>query len=177
MLCTQAGIPADESLAEHEKNKHQAKKVKKHLLALISGITAAVLLVPQSVSAEVLILPHERQYLEDELTRYYSDASLAERVGICAVILNRIGEAGYPDTAAGAIESLRVTGEFSSPYSGKPTEESLRLSHDAVAMALSGADPTGGALNFTKTEKKLRGFGSPPPKKSDRLTLGEVEFW
>lgn len=151
--------------------------MKKHLLALISGIIAAAFLVPQAVSAEAAILPHERQYLEDELTRHYSDSSLAERVGICAVILNRIGEAGYPDTAAGVIESLRVTGEFSSPYDGNPTEESIRLSHDAVAMALSGADPTGGALNFVKNEKKLRGFGSPPLKKSSRLTLGEVEFW
>lgn len=134
--------------------------------------------MPVGVCAgDIAVLPHEVQFIEDELTRYYPDTSLAERVGICAVIFNRMENDGYPDTAAGAIESLRVAGEFSSPYSGKPTEESIRLSHDAVSMAISGADPTGGALNFVKTEKKLRGFGTPPAKKSGRLSLGEVEFW
>ena len=145
-------------------------------------LTALLFLMPARVCAEsVAILEHERQFIEDELTRYYSDVSLAERVGICAVILNRMGNEGYPDTAAGVVESLRIAGEFSSygndKPTAKPTADSIRLSHDAVAMALSGADPTGGALNFTKIEKKLRGFGSPPIEESGRLVLGEVEFW
>lgn len=74
------------------------------------------------------------------------EQSYAAYVGIAAVIMNRIADVRYPDTAAGVIAAGDL---LPLPGGGLIDEREYRLVYDACTAAYMGADPTGGALNFT----------------------------
>lgn len=118
----------------------------------------------------------EREHLLRELTRCYPNAALAERCGICAVVLNRMKDPRYPDSFGGVLESLRLSGEFLSDK--KYDETSLRLSRDALSMAMMGADPTNGATSFRYIEPVIHGFGDSVNQDTQNgiLKIGNVEF-
>lgn len=118
----------------------------------------------------------EREHLLHELTRCYPNATLAERCGICAVVLNRMKDPRYPDTFGGVIESLHLSGEFISENNYDDT--SLRLSRDALSMVAMGADPTNGATSFRYIEPVMHGFGDSVKENTQNgiLKIGNVEF-
>ena len=62
--------------------------MKKLRFALLLGVVCAAAL-SVAVSAHG-IRSYERELLEHELTRCYPEANLAERTGICAVVLHRL---------------------------------------------------------------------------------------
>ena len=92
----------------------------------------------------------EVDYLARAIAVSYPEVSFGGRVAIAAVVLNRMGAVGFPDSAGGAVMSLASEWEFSGVYkvAGEVGEKLLRLSSDAVEAAINGADPTGGALFF-----------------------------
>ncbi len=88
----------------------------------------------------------------------YPDLSLAARVGILAVIKNRIASDGFPESAAGVISSYMETdGQFRFDRKNyavlfddpsKRASEAYRMTADAYLLVRHGADPTNGALYF-----------------------------
>ncbi|MBE6626373.1 MAG: cell wall hydrolase [Ruminococcaceae bacterium] len=98
----------------------------------------------------VRISEAEINYLSRAIAVSYPKISYGGRVAIAAVVLNRMETVGFPDSACGAVMSLVSEGEFSAVYevAGKIDSKTVRLSSDAVEAAISGADPTGGALYF-----------------------------
>lgn len=150
----------------------------KHLLCLILSVTLAVLLSTYALGCTVSDC--ERELIEYELTVCYPDISLAERVGICAVILNRMKNESYPDTAVGVVESLRSQGKLImvSYLDSDLADKAYRMSCDALTQALDGADPTFGALSFRYEKPHLRDFGekSEISLKTGELLIGDVIF-
>lgn len=78
------------------------------------------------------------------------------QVCLCAVILNRLSDAGPPDTVRGVVfDSGDFEAVSSGRVSGQPPHAYTLLRGYSLAMraleeALSGVDPTGGAMYFTK---------------------------
>lgn len=122
----------------------------------------------------------ERELIEYELTVCYPDITFVERVGICAVILNRMKNESYPDTAVGVVESLRSQVEFIPiKYSdSSKADKAYRMSRDALRQALDGADPTFGAISFRYEKPHLRDFGEKAEisLKPGELVLGSIIF-
>ena len=92
------------------------------------------------------LMPAEREYLIRGVAASYPDVGFGGRVGLCAVVLNRMEDDGFPDTAAGVIAYF---GDGCFMKLDEPDEKLRRLTEDALEMALAGADPTDGALYFT----------------------------
>ena len=117
--------------------------------------------VGASASVEkVRISEAEKEYLARSIAVCYPDLSYGGRVSIAAVVLNRMGCEVFPDSASGAVMSLAAEGEFTSldKVSAELNEKLLRLSVDAAEAAISGADPSGGALYFESVDReKWRG--------------------
>lgn len=99
-----------------------------------------------------LLLPEDADYLARALTAEYAAQELpyAALVGIAAVVLNRVEDDRYPDSAAAVLSSWE--GEpFSVVWEFLPEElpyDLHSLPADACRAAADGADPTGGALHF-----------------------------
>ncbi|MBQ2725715.1 MAG: cell wall hydrolase [Clostridia bacterium] len=108
-------------------------------------VMLAVLLFAVPVSGADLS-PADREYLIRAVSSSYPDVGMAGRVGICSVVLTRMDDPRFPDTAA---EVTAYFGDGCFSVFGEPDEKARRLTEDALEMALSGADPTGGALYFT----------------------------
>jgi len=115
----------------------------KRLILIVLACTA-LCIFPQHTSAAALT-PKDREYLIRALSSCYPDVGFGGRVGICAVVLNRMADDRFPDTAASVIAHF---GDGCFSTGGDPDEKVLRLTADALDMVLSGADPTGGALYF-----------------------------
>ena len=94
----------------------------------------------------VSLSPADREYLIRAVSSSYPDVGFGGRVGICSVVLRRMDDPRFPDTAA---EVTAYFGDGCFPILGEPDEKARRLTSDALEMALSGADPTDGALYFT----------------------------
>jgi len=105
----------------------------------------AVILFAVPVSGAELS-PADREYLIRAVSSSYPDVGFGGRVGICAVILRRMEDDRFPDTAA---EVTAYFGDGCFPVFAEPDEKVRRLTEDALQLALDGADPTGGALYFT----------------------------
>ncbi len=91
------------------------------------------------------LLPEDGEYLVQSMAQECADLSYAARVGIAAVILNRVEDSRFPDTAAGVIASWD---KFDIRSTVVVDEREYRLCADAYSIAAYGADPTGGALYF-----------------------------
>ena len=100
---------------------------------------------PQAVSAAELS-PRDREYLIHAVASSYPDVGFGGRVGICAVVLRRIEDDRFPDTAA---EVIMYFGDGCFGDHHTPDEKVLRLTRDALDMVFQGADPTVNALYFT----------------------------
>lgn len=103
-----------------------------------------------------ILLPEDAEYLVRAMTQECSEHELtyAARVGIAAVVLNRVEDARYPDTAAAVIAAW----DAFSPVTDHPIpdyEREYRLCLDAFRSAEAGADPTGGALHAEFLEKDV----------------------
>lgn len=94
-----------------------------------------------------LLLPEDADYLTRALTAEYAAQELpyAALVGIAAVVLNRVEDDRYPDSAAAVLSTWE--GEPFSMAQDLPADLSS-LVQDACRAAADGADPTGGALHF-----------------------------
>lgn len=106
-------------------------------------LLSAVLAVPAHAAA---LTDADRDFLVHAVASSYPDAGFGGRVGICSVILSRMDDDRFPDTAASVTASFG-DGCFTDAHT--PDEKTLRLTSDALDLALMGADPTGGALYFT----------------------------
>ncbi|MGN1345499.1 MAG: cell wall hydrolase [Eubacteriales bacterium] len=116
-----------------------------------------------------ILLPEDADYLVQAMTRECADLPYAARVGIAAVILNRVEDERYPDTAA-AVLAAWETPAFSAP----PDETEYRLCLDAYKAAADGADPTAGALHFTTYEKEI---AIDPTFPRYTAVIGSTVFW
>lgn len=81
------------------------------------------------------------------------EVSYAARIGIAAVILNRMEDERYPDSAAGVIGTWEAFAPVERTDGGRLAEDveyakEYRLCTDAYLTALSGSDPTCGATEF-----------------------------
>lgn len=74
----------------------------------------------------------------------------AGRVGVAAVVLNRVRHPRFPGSIA---EVIFQPGAFEPVANGRIWEEPDRLSRQAARDALNGWDPTGGALYFYNPAK------------------------
>lgn len=103
-----------------------------------------------------IILPEDAEYLARAMTQECSehDIPYAARVGIAAVVLNRMEDDRYPDTAAAVIASWDIFTPIEE-YPIPDYEREYRLCMDACKSAEAGADPTGGALHFEFLEKNV----------------------
>lgn len=92
-----------------------------------------------------LLLPEDADYLARALTAECAAQEIpyAALVGIAAVVLNRMEDDHYPDSAAAVLSAWE--GE---PFSLMQTLPPDSLSLDACRAAADGADPTDGALHF-----------------------------
>ena len=88
----------------------------------------------------------DREFLITAVASSYPEVGFGGRVGICSVILSRMDDDRFPDTAASVTANF---GDGCFTESHAPDEKTLRLTRDALEAALMGADPTGGALYFT----------------------------
>lgn len=95
-----------------------------------------------------ILLPEDADYLVHAMAQECSghDIPYAARVGIAAVILNRVENDRYPDTAAAVLSTWEGPLFDTLPLPADIDE--YRLCMDAYQAAETGADPTGGALNF-----------------------------
>ena len=83
--------------------------------------------------------------------------SYAGQVAVGAVILNRIEHPSFPDTVAGVVYQ---PGAFSCLYDGQFDEPIADSAYSAARDALTGLDPSGGAIYYynpkTATNKWIR---------------------
>lgn len=96
------------------------------------------------------IFPEDAEFMIRTLAAKYSDLDYGARVGIIAVIKNRVMSPDYPDTATGVILSYREE-DGRLRFSGKESVssgESYEMTANAYGAVALGADPTGGALDF-----------------------------
>lgn len=90
----------------------------------------------------------------------YPDIDFGARVGICAVILNRLESEKFPSNVSTVITAM--DSGFNGTIIARQTDERImRFSRDACNAALSGADPTGGALFFEQLPKPTRKDNRP----------------
>ena len=106
-------------------------------------------------AAAVTVSKPDRDYLIRTVASSYPDVSFAAGFSIPSVITNRIASPDYTDTAAGCIASLGDLFDF--PPQSKPAPDILRMTDDALAISLSGADPTGGCTGFICHKRALAG--------------------
>lgn len=119
------------------------------ILFFIISLTVIAVNISSGVSAAELN-EAEADYLARVIAATYPEISFGGRVAVAAVVLNRMDTVGYPDTAGGAVMSIAAEGELGGIVSaaGKIDEKLLRVTKDAVYTAVSGADPTKGAIRF-----------------------------
>ena len=118
-----------------------------------------------------ILHPEDAEYLARTLTNECAgpNISYAARVGIAAVILNRMEDDRYPDTAAAVLNAWNVTPtRLERPLD----EKDYRLSLDACRAACDGADPTGGALSYEILEPNLT-----PESPYYTVVIDNVAFW
>ncbi len=97
-----------------------------------------------------ILYPEDAAYLTRAVAEECAahDVPYAARVGIAAVILNRVEDPRYPDTAAAVLSTWESPLFSVTPSPATPDTREYHLTEDACTTALTGADPTGGALHF-----------------------------
>ena len=104
-------------------------------------------------------LPSATEANIDLLARIISAEGRGEpyigQVAIGAVICNRIEHPSFPDTLAGVIYQ---NGAFDAIYDGQFNEPVAESAYSAARDALSGWDPSGGAIYYYNPAKTSNGF-------------------
>lgn len=128
------------------------------IAVFITVLTMLWLSTAASASEQVRISEAEKEYLARAIAVSYPEISYGGRVAVAAAVLNRMKSAGYPDSAGGAVMSFAAEGEFegAGKTAARIGEDVLRLSRDAVEAAVSGADPTDGAVCFERVRGKRK---------------------
>ncbi len=111
----------------------------------------------------IILPPEDAEYLVRAMTQECAEQEIpyAARVGMTAVILNRMEDDRYPDTAAAVLAAWDIFGTdlpsdtVSPAYETPAYEREYRLCTDALRSAESGADPTGGSLHFELLEPNV----------------------
>ncbi len=137
-------------------------------VAIACGMSSAV--------CAAVLSPEDEEFLVRSVAAEYGEMPYAARVGVIAVILNRVEAEDYPRTAAGVILAYR-NADGSPRFAERElagVEEAdsrvWRMTRDACAAVLAGADITGGALNFEVIEE------IPRPLDLDFDDRGEEEY-
>lgn len=148
-----------------------------------------LLMLTLCVPVRAAALPEsDREYCIRQVASAYPDIGFGGRVGICTVILHRMDDAGFPDTAASVIDSFGG-GCFADLH--EPDEKTLRLTRDALTLALDGSDVTGGALYFTVLDdgspvydlkfdnsgEKLRAYSVEQASGTCTAVIDGIGFW
>ena len=94
----------------------------------------------------------ERGLLCRVVAQSYPEEPYAALVGMAAVVLNRMDRDGIG--CAEAVAAMAAEGAFpgADRLAAAVEEKRYRLAGDAVEAALSGADPTSGAMHFRRFE-------------------------
>ncbi|MDI3316011.1 MAG: LysM peptidoglycan-binding domain-containing protein [Bacillota bacterium] len=106
--------------------------------------------VPRPV---VRLAPGERDLLARLVTAEAGGEPFLAQVGVAAVVLNRVRSPLFPDTVSGVIYQVDAWGnyQFTPVLNGWINRPATPSAYQAVDEALSGSDPTGGALYFWAT--------------------------
>ncbi|MGI5882603.1 MAG: cell wall hydrolase [Dethiobacteria bacterium] len=75
------------------------------------------------------------------------------KVGVAATVLNRLENAGYPDTVREIIYQQNHGFQYCPVRNGRINLPADHISLQAVRRAVEGRDPTGGALSFYNPAK------------------------
>ena len=115
--------------------------------------------MPAAAQGEALSAAEENLICRFACAACGEDAPLAAKLGVVNVILNRLADSSFPDTVAEVI----FEGEFECVRDGGINEaisKSAAVSAaDALFLARSGHDPTGGATYFAEKDSINAGFG------------------
>lgn len=118
---------------------------------MLAGVSASASQVELSAAEENLICRFAEAACGE-------DAPLAAKLGVVNVILNRLADSGFPD----AVTEVIFEGEFECVRNGSINEafsDSAAVSAaDALYLALSGHDPTGGATYFAEKDDVYTGL-------------------
>ena len=117
--------------------------------AIMLSITSA------SYVCAAILSPEDAEFLVRSVAAEYGDMPYAARVGVVAVIMNRVESEEYPGSATGVIVTYR-NADGSLRFNKKSLQASdraLRMTQDAYTAVMSGADVTDGALNFEFIER------------------------
>ena len=130
--------------------------MKKQILCAFFCTVAVLLSLRCSVSAErANLTPEDADFLVRSVAAEYGEMSYAARVGVIAVIINRVESGPYPKTAAGVIGMYR-NADGSLRFNKKSldaSEKAMRMTRDAYFSVMNGGDITEGALNFELIEE------------------------
>lgn len=111
--------------------------------------TACVLLIAASLLAPGAAADYGVDILARSAESIAAGKPFAVRVAVCAVMLNRVRAAGFPDTLPAVTAGLLASqpGGAAEYSACVPDGRSMR----AAAAALRGGDPTRGALYFAES--------------------------
>lgn len=117
--------------------------------AIMLSITSA------SYVCAAILSPEDAEFLVRSVAAEYGDMPYAARVGVVAVIMNRVESEEYPGSATGVIVTYR-NADGSLRFNKKSLQASdraLRMTQDAYFSVINGGDITGGALSFEFVEQ------------------------
>jgi len=102
----------------------------------------------------------ELRLLAGYITKAGKNKPYLAKLAIGAVVVNRIGTVGFPDTVAEVILGLIESGESGIGSFGEIISEADSSSLSAAYSALRGADPTFGAVLYSEDEDIDIGSGT-----------------
>ena len=115
--------------------------------------------VSSSVVHADALTPEDADFLIRSVSAEYGEISYAARVGVVAVIMNRVESEEYPGSATGVIVtyrnsdgSMRFT-EKAITSVDEASTKTWRMTQDAYFSVINGGDITDGALNFEFIER------------------------
>lgn len=102
------------------------------------------------------------------------------QVAVAATVLNRVAHPDYPNTLSGVISQVTVSGgkryyQYEPVLNGTIHKPASQTAKDAVADALAGWDPSGGATGFFAPAKVAK--GSWVWTRTPTVTIGNHRFF
>lgn len=119
-------------------------------IVIVCGICQEVCELTQEACFESRELDLLARFVEAETSRQ----PLVCKVAVASVVLNRVDSPFFPPSIAGVIYQEAA---FRSVVEGKLPMSADRISRLAACMAVSGIDPSAGALKYWNPSKTLTG--------------------